>query len=381
MSVPKSQNRVASPPASPAAEQRGRDGEGPPPHFQAGIVGVSGYSGMELGRLLASHPSFGLALVTSDKWRGRRLGDCLPVSGPAAALECVSHDDGRARFADLDLVFLCTPAEASINLAPLALAAKARVVDLSGGFRLAQQDYPKWYGFEHGNPALLAEAVYCMPEVNGDAQQLRAARLVSNPGCYPTPSVFSVLPLLRAGLVEPDPIFIDAKSGTTGGGRKAAEDWSFSEVSDDVRAYRVLRHQHQPEIERALALGGAPGVKVTFTPHLLPVRRGILAAAYCRLRPGIALAVTAVERALADFGQDKPFVRIVSPEEVRLQAAVGTNRVVLGAAVEPERGVVVSVAAVDNLLKGAAGQAVQNANLMFGLPETTGLLALAGHLP
>jgi N-acetyl-gamma-glutamyl-phosphate reductase len=190
-----------------------------------------------------------------------------------------------------------------------------------------------------------------------------------------------VLPLLRAGLIEPAPIFIDAKSGTTGGGRKATEDWSFSEVADDLRAYRILRHQHQPEIERALALGGAPGAKVAFTPHLLPLRRGILAAAYGRLRAGVVDPVAAVGRALADFAQDKPFVRVVAPEQVRLQAAVGTNRVLLGATVEPERGVVVSLAAVDNLVKGAAGQAVQNANLMFALPETTGLLSLAGHLP
>jgi N-acetyl-gamma-glutamyl-phosphate reductase len=246
---------------------------------------------------------------------------------------------------------------------------------------LAKDEYPRWYGFEHGNPQLLAEAVYSMPEVNGDPAKLRAAQLVSNPGCYPTPSTFSVLPLLRAGLVEADPIFIDAKSGTTGGGRKAAEDWSFSEVSDDLRAYRILRHQHQPEIERALGLGGVAGARVTFTPHLLPVRRGILATAYCRLRSGIADPAAALQQALVDFAKDKPFVRIVAPEEVRLQAAVGTNRVVLGATVEPERCVVVSLAAVDNLVKGAAGQAVQNANLMFGLPETTGLLACAGHMP
>jgi N-acetyl-gamma-glutamyl-phosphate reductase len=338
---------------------------------------------MELARILSSHPGFAISLVTSDKWQGKRLGDCLPVAGPSAELTCVSHKDGQERLGELDVVFLCTPAEVSISLAPVALAAGARVVDLSGAFRLAASDYPIWYGFEHGNPRLLAEALYSMPEVTDTAAKLRTARLVSNPGCYPTPSTFAVLPLLRAGLVEPDPIFIDAKSGTTGGGRKAAEDWSFSEISDDLRAYRVLRHQHQPEIERALALGGAPGAHISFIPHLLPVRRGILAAAYLRLRPGAGGSepAGAVKRALADFAAGKPFVSIVSPEAVRLQAVVGTNRVVLGAAVEPVRGVVVSLAAADNLVKGAAGQAVQNANLMFGLAETMGLLSLAGHMP
>jgi N-acetyl-gamma-glutamyl-phosphate reductase len=257
------------------------------------------------------------------------------------------------------------------------------VVDLSGAFRLSVEDYPQWYGFEHGNPDLLKTAVYSMPEAADMSARLRTAKLVSNPGCYPTASTLSVLPLLLNGLIEPDPIFIDAKSGTTGAGRKASEDFSFSELADDFRAYRVLRHQHQPEIERMLAVGGAPGAKVTFTPHLLPVRRGILASAYCRLRPGAGGEdpVQAVKQAIATFAEGKPFIHIVSPDEVRLRAVVGTNRVLMGAAVDAKRGVVVSIAAIDNLVKGAAGQAVQNANMMFGLPETTGLLALAGHMP
>ena len=356
---------------------------GSPPKLSAGIVGVSGYSGMELARILAVHPAFALAAVTTDKWQGKRLGQFLAVGGPAAELTCLSHAAGQEVFKTLDVVFFCTPAEASITLAPVALAAGARVVDLSGAFRLSAEEYPSWYGFEHGQPELLREAVYSMPEAADMAARLRDAKLVSNPGCYPTPSALSVLPLLRAGLIESDPIFIDAKSGTTGAGRKGTEDYSFSELADDFRAYRVLRHQHQPEIERVLALAGMPGAKVTFTPHLLPVRRGILAAAYCRLRPGAGGDDPAqtVKQALVDFARDKPFVHIVTPDEVRLRAVVGTNRVLMGASADAKRGVVVSIAAIDNLVKGAAGQAVQNANLMFGLPETTGLLALAGHMP
>jgi N-acetyl-gamma-glutamyl-phosphate reductase len=350
--------------------------------ISVGIVGVSGYAGMELARLLASHPNFQLSLVTTDKWQGKRLGDRIAISGPAADLMCVSHADGQARFSQVELVFFCTPAEASITLAPIAIAAGARVVDLSGAFRLAADQYPAWYGFEHGKPELLAEAVYSMPEVTDTSGKVRTAKLISNPGCYPTASVMTVLPLLRAGLIESDPIFIDAKSGTTGGGRKAAEDWSFSEVADDIKAYRILRHQHQPEIERAITLGGAPPATVVFTPHLLPVRRGILAVAYSRLRKDVGPdPAAAVKQALATFARDKPFIRIVTGEEVRLQAVVGTNRVLIGAAVDAKRGVVVSLAAIDNLVKGAAGQALQNANLMYGLPETTGLLSIAGHLP
>jgi N-acetyl-gamma-glutamyl-phosphate reductase len=343
---------------------------------RAGIVGVSGYAGMELARLLARHPSFRLKLAITDRWAGKRLGQQVALSGAAAELVCVGQEAGQARLGDVDLVFLATPAEASIEIAPRALDAGARVVDISGGFRLPASDYPAWYGFEHANPRLLEEAVYCMPEATG-TDRLRAARLVSNPGCYPTASALAVLPLLRAGLIDPATLIIDAKSGTTGAGRKANEEMSFSEVADDFRAYRVLRHQHTPEIERVLALAGVPDPHVTFTAHLLPVRRGILATAYGRLRRDVA--DDTVTRALESFAEGKPFVKVVAPEQVTLHASVGTNRVVLGA--KAARGVVVSFASIDNLVKGAAGQAVQNANVMFGLTETTGLLELAGHAP
>ena len=350
---------------------------------RAGIVGVSGYSGMELARILASHPYFSLRLVTSDKWTGRRLGDHIAIAPPAANLTCFSREQGQAHLGEVDVVFLCTPAEVSVELASHALAAGTRVVDLSGGFRLAADQFPQWYGFTHPAPKLLAEAVYSMPEATNNAEELRLARLVSNPGCYPTVSVLAVLPLLRAGFMESDSVIIDAKSGTTGAGRKANEEMSFSEVADDIRPYRVLHHQHQPEIDRALALSGASHVRVTFIPHLLPVRRGILVTAYGRLRHGTGGSDPAggVRKALDDFAEERPFVRVVDPEEVRLQAAVGTNRVVVGASADARLGVVVSFAAIDNLIKGAAGQAVQNANLMFGFPETAGLLGLAGAMP
>ena len=171
-----------------------------------------------------------------------------------------------------------------MELAPRALAAGARVVDVSGAFRLPAAAYPRWYGFTHACPELLAEAVYSMPEATGNLERVRTARLVSNPGCYATASTLAVLPLLVAGVIERDGVIIDAKSGTTGAGKKASEDFSFSEVDGDFRAYRVLRHQHTPEIERALSLAGAPSGPITLTSHLLPTRRGILATAYGRLR-------------------------------------------------------------------------------------------------
>jgi N-acetyl-gamma-glutamyl-phosphate reductase len=349
--------------------------------IRVGIVGVSGYSGIETARLVSSHPALTLAAVVSDKWAGTALGDHLPVAGAAAAVRVVGQADAASSFAGADLVFLCTPAEVSIALAPAALEAGCRVVDLSGGFRLAPALYPRWYGFEHPRPDLLASAVYSMPEcgTSGAAGDLRGARLVSNPGCYATASALGALALLRGGVVEAAGLIIDAASGTTGAGKKATEDFSFSEVDGDFRAYRVLRHQHTPEIERALGLAGhAPG-PVTFTPHLLPTRRGILATIYGRLRPGQTGADAAA--AVATFARGKPFLRAAKPDDVRLHPVIGTNHVLLGADADPERGVAVAFAAIDNLVKGAAGQAVQNANLMLGLPETTGLEALPGSAP
>ena len=351
--------------------------------IRAGIVGVSGYSGIELLRLLSRHPDFAVDLLVSDKWAGAAVGTRMALPPGVRDRICVGQNEGRGKLAGLDLVFLCTPAEVSIEWAPLALGGGARVVDLSGAFRLMAADYPRWYGFEHGAPGLLAEAVYSMPEATGTGK-LAGARLVSNPGCYPTAATLAVLPFLAAGLVDPKSLVVDAKSGTTGAGRKATEAMSFSEVEGDLRAYRVLKHQHTPEIERALGLAGIPGARVIFTPHLLPTRRGILATAYGRLTPQALAAKdlpALVGETLAAFAQGRPFVRVVPPEEVTLAAVVGTNLLLLGAAADLEKEMLVMFASEDNLVKGAAGQAVQNANLMFGLPETRGLDGLVGHLP
>ncbi|HVZ86240.1 MAG TPA: N-acetyl-gamma-glutamyl-phosphate reductase [Polyangia bacterium] len=345
---------------------------------RVGIVGVSGYSGMELARLVANHPSFTLALAVSDKWAGDTVGDRLPLVGPTGQVKIRPQADAPAAFGDLDLAFLCTPAEASLALAGPALDAGARVVDLSGAFRLAMNEYPRWYGFVHPDAALLDRACYAIPEAcsSGD---LRKARLVSNPGCYATASTLATLALLRGGVIEKEGIVIDAKSGMTGAGRKATEDMSFTEIDGDFRAYRILRHQHTPEIERALALAGQGALRVTFTPYYLPIRRGILTTVYGRLAPG--KTGQDVAAAIAAFAEGRPFVRAVKPEAVRLSSVVGTNRVLMGGDGDPERGVAIAFAAIDNLVKGAAGQAVQNANLMFGLPETAGLDGLGGTAP
>jgi len=347
------------------------------------IVGVSGYSGMELARIVGRHPHLRLAAAVSDKWAGRALGDSLPLGGAAAAVRCTPQAEAAATFTSVDLVFLCTPAEVSIALAAAALDAGRRVVDLSGGFRLPAAQYPRWYGFTHPRPDLLERAVYSMPEATDNRTQVAGAALVSNPGCYATASVLSLLPLLRAGVIEEGGLVIDAKSGTTGAGRKASEEMSFSEVEGDFRAYRILKHQHTPEIERVLGMAGVGGGRgpgpVTFTAHLLPTRRGILATSYGRLRPGKTGADAAA--AVRAFVGGSAFLRAAAPEAVRLHPVVGTNRALIGADADPERGVAIGFCAIDNLVKGAAGQAAQNANLMFGLDEGAGLDGLGGCMP
>jgi N-acetyl-gamma-glutamyl-phosphate reductase len=349
----------------------------------AAIVGVSGYSGMELVRILSRHPGFRVAWVCSDRWADSRLGDKIGLGGDCAELTVLTQSAAHERFADAQVVFLCTPPEASIELAPRVLAAGVRVVDLSGAFRLPAMAYPRWYGFEHGAPELLAQAVYSLPEATGNRDSVRGARLVSNPGCYPTVSSLPLVPLLRSGLIAPDGIVIDAKSGTTGAGRKATEAMSFSEVANDFRAYKILSHQHTPEIENILKLAGCGDIRVTFTAHLLPVARGILSTIYARLKAvPVGVDINAqLNETLRAFAADKPFVQVVSPDSVSLSAVVGTNRIIMGARADVERGVVVIVAAEDNLGKGAAGQAVQNANIMFGLSETTALDGLTNHAP
>lgn len=326
-----------------------------------GILGASGYTGVELTRLLANHPGVEVVALGSDRWVGDSCARHTGVIGALGARRYVAPTD--AAFARCDVVLMATPAEASIAAAPAHLARGARVIDLSGGFRLRDAGaYPAWYKLEHASPALLAEAVYGLPELRRTA--IAKARLVANPGCYATAATLALAPLVAAGAVDKGSLVVDAMSGTTGAGRQAAEAHSFAEVAEDARAYRVFAHQHTPEIAQAL------GAEVVFTAHLIPVRRGILATVHAKLAAGVDAASIA-DTFEAVYG-DEPFVVLAkSPEDVTLHAVVGTNRCLIGCAVKG-RDVIVT-AAIDNLLKGAAGQAVQNLNVLLGMPETTGL--------
>jgi N-acetyl-gamma-glutamyl-phosphate reductase len=335
-----------------------------------GIIGASGYSGLELSRILALHPHVELKLLGSDKWAGDTAARRAGLPGAAGKLKYAPQEKCAELSRECAVAFLATPAEVSLELVPRLLESGVKAIDLSGAFRLRDAAlYPKHYGFEHARPDLLSEAFYGLPEL---ARAPRGARLVANPGCYPTAAALALAPLIEARLLAPDPLIVDAASGVTGAGRKASEDFSFAEVDGDFRAYRVLRHQHQPEIAQTLAR------PLTFTAHLLPVKRGILATCYARLAPG--RKASELQAALLHKYADAPFVEVLEmPDQVTLKGVTGTNRCQVAVAADGE--VVVAISAIDNLIKGAAGQAVQNLNLIMGWAETAGLDTLRGVHP
>jgi N-acetyl-gamma-glutamyl-phosphate reductase len=337
------------------------------------VVGASGYSGLELTRLLARHPQVKVTGLLSDRWSGEKAGARLPLGGPVAGLVYGPLSD--AERLDAELVLLATPAEASAELAPKLLARGQKVVDLSGAFRLADAAaYPTWYGFTHPAPALLAEARYGLPELGREG--LRGAGLVCNAGCYASAVALAIAPLLKAGVALPDGVAVTGLSGASGAGRKASEDYSFCETADDLRAYRLGKHQHVPEIEQTVARYAGGCGAISFTPVLVPIRRGILVSAALRLRPGATAADLAA--ALEAAYRDEPFVRVRAADKVQVKDVIHTNRCHVGAALDARAGVAVVTSAIDNLVKGAAGSAVQAMNAVLGLPETTALDLLGG---
>jgi len=339
----------------------------------AAVVGASGYSGLELTRILARHPRVRLSALFSDRWSDAPAGERLPLGPEAGALRYRAL--AGAPDLDAEVAFLATPAEVSLELAPRLLARGVRVVDLSGAFRLLDPAaYPGWYGFPHTSPALLAEARYGLPELARDA--LGGARLVTNPGCYATAIALALAPLLRAGVVSAEGIAVAAMSGVSGAGRKASEDFSFCEVDEDLRAYRLGRHQHVPEIEQTVRRFAGRCGPISFTPHLVPLRRGILATCALRLAKGAAAAD--LEAAWGEAYRGEPFVRLLPAEKVSVKDVARSNRAHLGLSVDARAGMAVAVSAIDNLVKGAAGQAVQALAGALGWDETLGLDLLGG---
>lgn len=330
---------------------------------KVGVIGVTGYAGAELVRLLAMHPQVELVKVGARSAVGCRVDELFPgLAG--IKLACSAADDS---YAECDYVFLALPHGVSMEYLPQLIKAGARVIDLGADFRFSDAAvYERTYEAVHSAKDLLGMSVYGLTEYYRDA--IRAAPIVGNPGCYPTAAILALRPLLAGGLVEKDGIIIDAKSGVSGAGRGLAQERLLAELNENFRAYKPVGHRHTAEINQYV---GAE-VAVTFTPHLLPVQRGILATCYLTLRPGVE--VGDIVEAYAERYADEPFVHCHQPGVLpELRWAVGSNSCHLGFAVDRSLRRLIVVAVLDNLLKGAAGQAVQNMNVMAGFPETMGL--------
>jgi len=335
------------------------------------VLGASGYAGGELVRLLHEHPGFEVSFLGGKGSAGQTLGQSHPhlIGLPAAELTLQEMDPASIAAA-ADLVFSALPNGSSATLAPQILEAGARVVDLAGDFRLDADAYPDWYGFEHPAPAWLGKAVYGLPELFAD--RIAGATLIANPGCFATAAILGCVPVLAAGLADPGVIRVDGKTGVSGAGRTAVESTSFGATEDSIRPYRFPRHQHTPEMELGVARATGLSVTALFVPHLVPAVRGVVTTCYLSAAPGTT--TEGLTDCLAAAYAAEPFVRVVNPGGmVDAKRTRGTNVIELQAVADPRTGTAVVVGAVDNLVKGAAGQAIQNANLSVGLPAATGL--------
>lgn len=337
-----------------------------------GLVGVTGYTGMELARILAVHPSLTLTRATSRAEAGKPLKAIYPfLEGFPAGDVAITAPDAADLAASCQLVFLAVPHGAAMDYAAELLAAGLKVVDLSADFRLLDAGvYAAWYGLDHRHPALLPEAVYGLPELY--AERLKTAKLTANPGCYPTSVILGLAPALKNGLVATDDIVCDSKSGASGAGRKAATPMLFCEVHDSFRAYNLGKHRHTPEIEQELSKLGGAAITVSFNPHLLPIDRGILSTIYTKLVA--PMTVEEVRELYAKHYADAPWVRVLPVGKLPETRFVrGTMFCDIGLVVDPRTGRLIIVSAIDNLCRGASGQAVACANLMSGLPVNAGL--------
>jgi N-acetyl-gamma-glutamyl-phosphate reductase len=339
--------------------------------IRAGIINVTGYAGVELARLLYHHPEVQVTSVTGRSAAGQKLGSFFPH---LSRIDLTITPE----LGEVDFAFSALPQKDSV-LEVMPLVRKGlKVVDISADFRLKDPGaYPIWYGFTHPSPQKLKQAVFGLPEVYAPA--IARAQLVANPGCYPTSAILALAPLLKAGLIEPD-VIIDSKSGVSGAGRSLALGTHFSEVNEDVSAYGLDGHRHLPEITQEVSLLARERVRVTFIPHLIPMTRGILTTVYANPRAGkVSAGQKGKEELLAlyrAYYEGRPFVRVATAPP-HAKHTLGSNDCIVFPTLDHSGERIVVISCLDNLVKGASGQAIQNMNLMLGLPETTGLEALA----
>ena len=346
--------------------------------MKLGIVGASGYSGSELLRFLVNHPGeLQVALCTSETYAGQCIDSVLPnlrgfLSSKFEALDLDSLKDR------VDVVVLAVPHKVAMSFVPQILAQGLRIVDFSADYRLEDAEtYEAWYHVEHTSTSLMARSVYGLPERYRDC--IRSAQLVANPGCYPTSAILAAMPFVKHGIVELDSIIVDSKSGISGAGPKPSENTHYANRESNFIAYNIGAHRHTPEIEQELSAIASESIRVTFTPHLVPMTRGILSTVYMRLTEDISTA-EALDM-YAKFYDNEPFVRVLPTGTYpQTKAVLGSNYCDVGLEVDTRTRRIVAMAAIDNLGKGAAGAVVQNLNLMFGFKETDGL-KVPGMMP
>ncbi len=347
--------------------------------IRVGLVGVTGYTGMELVRLLTTHPAMQLVMASSRAEAGKRLGDFYPfIDGLAGSEIIISNLDVDLVADNCDLVFLAVPHGTAMEVGASLREKNVRVVDLSADFRITDPSvYEKWYDTTHTQKQMLSKAVYGLPELYG--ADIANAKLIANPGCYPTAAILGLYPALKHGCIYSEDIVIDAKSGTSGAGRKASVGTLFCEVADTFKAYNLGKHRHTPEIEQELTRIAATPITISFNTHLLPIGRGILSTMYGKLTKDLSLKE--VHEIYTKTWQSSPWVRVLSMGQLPETRHVrGTMFCDIGLVVDPRTKRLIVVSAIDNLCRGASGQAIANANIMFGLPATTGLV-LAPLMP
>ena len=338
--------------------------------IKAGIIGATGYAGAEIVRLLMGHPEVEIKWYGSRSYIDQRYADIY--RNMFQIVEDVCKDDNLDKLADeVDVIFTATPQGFCASVINEEILAKAKVIDLSADFRIKDVEiYEKWYGIEHKSPEYIKEAVYGLCEIN--REDIKKARIVANPGCYTTCSILSLYPLVKEGLIDPSTIIIDAKSGTSGAGRGAKVDNLFCEVNENMKAYGVATHRHTPEIEEQLGYAAGEEIVLNFTPHLVPMNRGILVTAYASLKEKVSYET--VKAAYDKYYAKEKFVRVLDKDVCpQTKWVEGSNYVDVNFKIDERTGRVIVMGALDNLVKGAAGQAVQNMNLVFGLEESMGL--------
>ncbi|MEA3490057.1 MAG: N-acetyl-gamma-glutamyl-phosphate reductase [Candidatus Omnitrophota bacterium] len=336
--------------------------------IKVGVVGATGYTGEELVGVLLKNPEVEITSLSALVDEEMKFSDLYPKFGKKIDLFCRNLEVESVSTGS-DLVFLALPHTVSMKVAPEFLEKGKKVIDLSADYRLPVEMYEEWYKTRHADTGNLSSAVYGLPEINRN--EIKRAQFVANPGCYPTGVILALLPIVRMLSESGLDVIVDAKSGATGAGRKASIPLSFGEVDENVKCYKPNEHQHMPEMEHVLSGVAGAEVRVNFTPHLLPVRKGILSTIYIRHK-GLPEAEEIYQIYKGRY-QDEPFVRLRPPGEMpQIQDVIGTNFCDIGITVV--RGMLIVVSVIDNLLKGASGQAVQNMNIMYGLDERTGLI-------